>query len=364
MLKLNKQQRQLILNFLTINVVWIAAVFFWDYFTSYNPNRDQALNGHEFEKINDLNLLLGGIFLGSIFGILNLIIRSKQEMIRRKSYGRFIFYYSVTHIMLTILGIFCVGVISELIVNGKITNHTINQIKMFVRSSDFIKIIIFTYLVSAGIILFQIINQKFGPGVLLDLLLGKYRNPKETKLIFLFMDLKSSTTYAEKLGHEKYSQLIQDCFSDLTIAVTEYDANIYQYIGDEVVLLWPYEEGIKNAKCIKIFFRFKEHLQKRAEHYMNSYGFIPQFKAGLNGGTLMAAEVGVIKRSIAYHGDVINTASRIQGLCNQFQEEFLASKLIISDLASQNTFNYSFIDNIQLKGKKEKVNIYAVKQNH
>ncbi|PXX98976.1 adenylate/guanylate cyclase domain-containing protein [Marinifilum breve] len=363
MLKLNKSRKKLIIDFLIINLVWITAVFIWDILTGYNPTVEGEIRHNiSVREVNDLNLILGGIFLGTIFGFLNLFIKNKQERLRKKSYGRIIFIYSITHILLTILTIFIVGVLSELIVAGEISKETFLEIRRFVKSSDFWRILTFTYIVSAGIILFQIINQKFGPGVLLDLLLGKYRQPKEVKMVFLFMDLKSSTTYAEKLGHVKYSQLIQDCFSDLTLAVNEFDANIYQYIGDEVVLIWPYDDGIKGAKCIKIFFRFKEYLQKRSDHYIQSYGFLPQFKAGINGGTLMAAEVGVIKRSIAYHGDVINTASRIQGLCNSFKEEFLASKLIVTDLAFYNSFNYSFIDNIELKGKKEKVDIYAIKQ--
>lgn len=365
MLKLNKNRKKLIVDFLIINAIWIAAVLIWDILTRYNPVVEDEIPSHiSVTEINNLNLILGGLFLGTIFGLLNLYIKKKQERLRKKSYGRIIFYYSITHIILTIITIFIVGSVSELIIRGEISRETFLEIRKFVRSGEFWRILVFTYLVSAGIILFQIINQKFGPGVLLDLLLGKYRQPKEVKMVFLFMDLKSSTTYAEKLGHVQYSQLIQDCFTDLTIAVNEFDANIYQYIGDEVVLIWPYEEGIREAKCIKVFFQFKEYLQKRSEHYMKSYGFIPQFKAGLNGGTLMAAEVGVVKRSIAYHGDVINTASRIQGLCNSVDEEFLASKLLISDLENQNSFSFNYIDNVKLKGKKENVSIFSINKTH
>jgi len=33
-------------------------------------------------------------------------------------------------------------------------------------------------------------------------------------------------TYAEKLGHLKYSQLIQDCFYDLNVVLTKYNTEI------------------------------------------------------------------------------------------------------------------------------------------
>jgi len=44
------------------------------------------------------------------------------------------------------------------------------------------------------------------------------------------MDLKSSTYYAEQLGHFKYSRLIQDCFNDLSASVLKNKAQIYQFV--------------------------------------------------------------------------------------------------------------------------------------
>jgi adenylate cyclase len=35
--------------------------------------------------------------------------------------------------------------------------------------------------------------------------------------------------------------------------------------------------------------------------------------------------VGDIKRDIAYHGDTLNTAARIQSVCNQYNKRFLTS---------------------------------------
>ena len=351
-------------DFLIINLVWIVTILLWDFLQTEVPNTaKEAIQDPIAMKMERLNLLLAGVFLGTIFGLMNLYIKIRQDQLRKQSYGRIILVYSITHIILTAISVFIIGVLSELIVNGEIDDDTFTKIRGFVRSKNFPPIVMFTYIVSAGIILFQIINQKFGPGVLLDLLLGRYRHPKEVNLIFLFMDLKSSTTYAERLGHFKYSELIQDCFSDLTTPVNSCEAEIYQYIGDEVVLMWPYLKGIKNGNCIKLLFQFKKILQKRSNHYLSNYGFVPQFKAGINGGVLTAAEVGAIKRSIAYHGDVINTASRIQGQCNTFNREILISGQIVHDVINSQSFEFEFIDNIQLKGKKEKVSIYSINNN-
>jgi adenylate cyclase len=204
------------------------------------------------------------------------------------------------------------------------------------------------------------INEKFGQGVLINFLLGKYHRPKEDKRIFMFMDLKSSTTHAEKLGHIKYSQLIQDCFFDLTDIVLSYEAKIYQYVGDEVVLSWDVNKGIKHQNCLKTFFAYDSLLQSKSDYYKNKYGLVPEFKAGLNLGPVTVAEVGEIKKELAYHGDVLNTAARIQGKCNEYKSKLLISEGLKTHFTKQMTYGFEFLGDVILKGKEESVNIYAV----
>jgi adenylate cyclase len=204
------------------------------------------------------------------------------------------------------------------------------------------------------------VSDKFGQGVLISFLLGKYHRPKEDDRIFMFMDLKSSTTYAEKLGHIKYSQFIQDCFFDITDVITKYDAKIYQYVGDEVVLSWSIKEGIEHGHCINTFFAYDTLIKSKKNYYQNKYGIIPEFKAGLHLGKVTVAEVGEIKKELAYHGDVLNTAARIQGKCNDFQKRLLISESMKTKLENQHLFDFSGIGDVRLKGKAKSLNLYVV----
>ena len=52
----------------------------------------------------------------------------------------------------------------------------------------------------------------------------------------MFLDLKSSTHLAETLEHVTCSRLIQDCYAELTAPLLDYNAQVYQYVGDEVVV--------------------------------------------------------------------------------------------------------------------------------
>jgi adenylate cyclase len=214
--------------------------------------------------------------------------------------------------------------------------------------------------VSFGFNFLKQVSRKFGPGNLRRLLLGKYYHPRRENRIFLFLDLKSSTTHAERLGHERYSSLIQDCFRDLAVTL-EHDAGVYQYVGDEAVLSWEAETGLDQLNCLRAFFRFRDELQTRAHHYERRYGFVPVFKAGGNIGEVTGVEVGEIKREIAFHGDVLNTAARIQALCNEHGEELLISEYLQRALPPSSDFTFEVLGAMPLRGRQNPVEVYAVR---
>ena len=206
------------------------------------------------------------------------------------------------------------------------------------------------------------VSDKFGQGVLYNFLIGKYHHPKEEERIFMFMDLKSSTTYAEQLGHVTYSRFIQDCFFDLTDVVLKHQANIYQYVGDEVVLSWSMNQGISKDNCLNLFFAYDSILKSKIEYYENEYGVLPEFKAGLHSGKVMIAEIGEIKKELAFHGDSINTAARIQSMCNEFKKRLIISETLKEQLKTNSSFNLVLLGNVILRGKSKPLNLYGVQQ--
>lgn len=214
-------------------------------------------------------------------------------------------------------------------------------------------------LVDTIIALFRQVGLMLGPGTMKKLIKGEFYHPREEDRVFMFLDLKSSTTMAEELGHFKYSRMIQDCFDDLAV-VTDTEAEIYQYVGDEAVLTWRSQVGLKNQNCIRAFYHFKEQIDARSAHYLSNYGVKPFFKAGLNVGKVTVAEVGKTKKEIAYHGDTINTAARIQGKCNDFKSELLISEQLKKALGDHLSFKTTLMGDIPLKGKAAHVAIYAV----
>lgn len=210
---------------------------------------------------------------------------------------------------------------------------------------------------------FKLINKKFGQGALKKIFRETYFKPRVEKKIFLFLDLKASTFLAEELGYRMYSALIQECFKDLNDVVINTKAEIYQYVGDEAVLIWDFDEGIENNECIKLFYSFETRIAQRKNYYKIKFGHVPEFKAGVHGGDLMVVEVGSFKRELAYHGDVINTAARIQHMCNALQSTLLISSDLLNKFFIKDEYEFVFKGSFLLKGKKTQTHLYSIHKN-
>ncbi len=221
---------------------------------------------------------------------------------------------------------------------------------------------IYLYIVSVDIFMFGLrqVNLFLGSNNFWKLFRGRFYTPHEEERIFMFLDLESSTKHAENLGHIAYSKMIQDCFNDLGVIV-ENEAEIYQYVGDEVILTWELKDGLRDQNCLHAYFNFKKRLNQRKEHYLQNYDFVPHFKAGMNAGIVTVAEVGKYKKEIAYHGDTINTAARIQGKCNQLKQEFLISESLKNEI-NNTDFDFEKLGKIELKGKENLPLLYGVNQ--
>jgi len=298
-----------------------------------------------------------GIFIGLILGLVDLFL--ERSSIRKRSFGFLVMVKGLIYIGTILIIMSVIHFITGITADGLTTQKELSALILFYHQRFLLSMMIFALVVSFLVSFIKQVNQKFGPGVLLPLVLGRYYKPKEEQRIFMFLDLRSSTTHAEKIGHVLYSEMIQDCFYDLAVVVEQFGAEIYQYVGDEVVLTWRMKNGLANQNCLRVFFAFDNQLRSRADHYREKYGIQPEFKAGVNGGEVVVAEVGEIKKEIAYHGDVLNTGARIQSKCNSYGKDLLLSESLKNQLPQSDDLVFTFLGSEELRGKTEKVNIYS-----
>ncbi|MBB6004065.1 adenylate/guanylate cyclase domain-containing protein [Arcicella rosea] len=301
-----------------------------------------------------------GLLFGISFGMIEYYLENR--FFRRKSLGRVLILKAILSIIVSLVLFYIIRYVLFVQFIAPIVN--LSKIKL---NDESWRYIFYLFLIQTSFmnIIISFINQmnkKFGPGILLPLLLGKYRNPREEERIFMFMDLQSSTTIAESLGHIKYSAFIQESFMDINDVVPKFRAEIYQYVGDEIVISWTVSEGLRKSSCVAFYFACEAQFNKRAIEYTNEYGIVPKFKAGLHLGKVTAVEIGEIKRDIAYHGDTLNTAARIQSVCNDHGKYLLASKEIVDCANITEQYMVESMGEVLLKGKRNLVEIMSIEQ--
>jgi adenylate cyclase len=307
-----------------------------------------------------LGSVLTGILAG-LFGGIGVVF-AWEEWLRSKKYSAALLLifasFTIVYLMVAIpVGLFFASKNLGL----PVSNPTLwqNVITQQFSLSTFQNYMFWLLVVLSTIFILQV-NDKYGPGVLPDFLKGKYFNPQREERIFMFLDLRSSTTIAESLGEEKYFNFLHDVFKHTTPAILRTKGEIYQYVGDEIVISWKMKNGLNRANCLHCFFQVERDLKHKEDYFKSQYGIAPIFKAGLHSGNVMAGEIGVVKRDIVFSGDVLNTTSRIQDMCNKLGVNILISKSLMDRLIDEISQVPKIMGNIMLKGKEEEIPLFTV----
>jgi adenylate cyclase len=214
--------------------------------------------------------------------------------------------------------------------------------------------------VIAFLLFFIQIDRLLGPGVLLGYVIGRYHRPRQERRIFMFLDLKGSTTLADKMDSDRYFDFLHRYFTEMSEPILETGAEIYKYVGDEIILAWKMRSGLKEDSCIRLFFLIEDQIHAHRDHFLKEYGVVPEFKAGVHAGEVITAQIGELKSEIAYNGDVLNTTARIQALCNQLGHKLLVSVELMKILSLGTEYTVVELGPVPLRGKAEALELCAV----
>lgn len=206
------------------------------------------------------------------------------------------------------------------------------------------------------------ISEHMGHGVLVNFFTGRYHTPKQESRIFMFSDMKSSTAIAERLGHVRYFELLQAYYIDLSDAIVDHAGEIYQYVGDEVVVSWPLEDGLHEDNCIACFHAMKRDLARRTDWYEREFGTRPDFKAGYHVGPVTTGEIGALKKEIIFTGDVLNATARIQSLCNACGVDVLISGELASRLQPETAARLTSLGRQTLRGRERNIELFTISE--
>ncbi|HLX82033.1 MAG TPA: adenylate/guanylate cyclase domain-containing protein [Burkholderiales bacterium] len=193
-----------------------------------------------------------------------------------------------------------------------------------------------------------------------DLVLGRYRRPRRERRFFLFVDVIGSTAIAERLGPMQAHQFLAAVFSATAEPVAACNGEIYQYVGDEIVVTWTEKEGRLDARPLRCFFLMEAALLALEEQFRERFAAEPGLRAALHLGEVIAGEVGEQRRAIVFHGDVMNTASRLEQATRDQGVRFIASAAALDSLGPQADMEMKDLGELALRGRKQPIRASGV----
>jgi adenylate cyclase len=322
----------------------------------YYPSTGNPYNFNRNILITPISALLTGLLIGTI----EILYFNKWFM--QKSFSKKILYKSMIYLVIILSFLVALTVVANSIElqTGIFNKQVWNNVWAFFTDYAFLSVGIYMAAIIVVSQFYTEVSENIGQEVLHNFFRGKYHTPAEEERIYMFLDMKSSTMIAENLGHVKYFDMLREYYSDLSDPIIKYSGEIYQYVGDEIVVSWKLKNGLQNNNCVQCFFAMKAAIRKQAGKYNEKFGLFPEFKAGFHFGKVTTGEIGVIKKEIIFTGDVLNTTARIQGLCNMYKVDILISGDLVKKLDLDSQFQIKTLGENELRGRDEKIELFTI----
>ncbi len=210
------------------------------------------------------------------------------------------------------------------------------------------------------------IFQKYVPGEVID---EFFKNPEgmligdNRVLSVLFADIRSFTSISEKMAPDDLVNNLNRYFSVMVKIIEDRQGTIDKYIGDAIMAFFgapvKHEDdalqsvlaGIEMNEALASFNANQAKLGK------------PEWRIGIgiNYGVVTVGNIGTeTKMNYTIIGDMVNLASRLEGLTKEYGQPLLLSEGLQTRIKDKVPFR--LIDRVAVKGKKQGVGIYTARR--
>ena len=251
------------------------------------------------------------------------------------------------------------GAIAAAILAGQPGQRLLGVVTVYTARTGLIAVCLSLVAVAVVVMMFQAAGL-VGYRTFMALLLGKYRRPYAERRFFLFVDVVGSTAIAERLGALEAHRFLAAVFSAVAEPIELCRGEIYQYVGDEIVITWVEAEGVADARALRCFFAIRAALAADANRIVQRFGVQPELRAALHLGEVIAGEVGQVRRAIVFHGDVMNTTGRLEQATREVGCFFIASAQALAALSPPPEIRVHDLGALALRGRVEPIHAFCV----
>ncbi len=191
-----------------------------------------------------------------------------------------------------------------------------------------------------------------------DMLKGKSR-----ELAILFSDIRGFTTISENMHPEMVVESLNQYFSDMVDIIVDHKGIVDKYMGDAIMSFFGAPVKHKNdsllavQSALEMLETLKEFNKRQAEKSRPPF----RISIGINYGPVTVGNIGSEKKMhYTVIGDMVNTASRLEGLTKVYKQPLIVSASVYERVKKD--FPCLYIDNAAIKGRKQGIPIYPVQK--
>ena len=179
----------------------------------------------------------------------------------------------------------------------------------------------------------------------------------QAHMTVLFSDIRNFTSLSERMTPQENFTFINNFLQRLSPLIRRDGGFIDKFIGDGIMALFPSQADDALKAAIAMQHELRDYNQN-----LSAQGYPPiDIGIGLHTGMMMIGIVGEPQRlQSTVISDVVNTASRIEGLTKQFGIGIIASEQVISQLASVNAYHIRHLGNTYIKGRQESIAVSEI----
>jgi class 3 adenylate cyclase/HAMP domain-containing protein len=207
------------------------------------------------------------------------------------------------------------------------------------------------------------IFQKYVPAEVID---QYFANPESMLvgdnrvLAVMFSDIRGFTSIAEGLHPEQIVESLNAYFELMVDIIVAHKGTPDKFIGDAIMAFFgaPVKHPDDAEQAVQAGFEMLAAL--KAFNVRQIQWNRPSFSIGigLNYGVVTVGNIGHREKKMDYTviGDMVNLASRLEGLTKTYHVPFLVSESVYRKIGK--TLPCRQVDRVVVRGKKESVNIY------
>ncbi len=183
------------------------------------------------------------------------------------------------------------------------------------------------------------------------------------QVVVLFSDIRSFTTWSEKVGPDALVTQLNEYFYGMVEVIQQEGGTVQKYIGDALMAAWGdvREQPMKECaiQAVRAAMRMMDELKKlNAEWVGKPKREHLAFGIGINLDEAVVGRIGHPRRQeFTVMGDAVNLAARLESATKQYHQTILVGEHIYEH--AKEFYDFRLADKMQVKGKTFGVPVYA-----